>query len=72
METHVMSDGRRKLTDSDRLEIHRRYYGRLKTKETVTGIAECFNISRLWVRQTAEAVEAAKTKARSSDQDAGR
>ena len=35
-------DGRRKLTDSARLDIHRRYFERIRTGETVSSIADTY------------------------------
>jgi len=45
------------LTEEDRLAIHRRYYDRLRSGETVAGIAADFKIARQWLAKVAREVE---------------
>lgn len=62
--THT--DRRRKLSAGDRLDIHHRYYERLRTGEKVCEIATDYGIARQYVLKVAREVE--KGKAPSSDQ----
>jgi hypothetical protein len=64
------NDKRVKLSPGDRLDIHHRYYNRLRSGETVTEIAADYDVARQWVAHVAREVE--QENARRSDQQPGK
>jgi hypothetical protein len=62
-------DKRVKLSPGDRLDIHHRYYNRLRSGETVSEIAADYEVARQWVAHVAKEVE--QENARRSDLQPG-
>jgi len=54
-------DQRRKVSPSDWEEIHRRYFDRLRSGETVRGIAEEFGVTRQHVLRIVRRYEEQKS-----------
>ena len=57
-----MEDRRKKLTDDARAQIHKRFYARPKSGETLKAIGEDFGIGAQHVKAVALAVEAQRGK----------